>query len=50
MKQFPMDYQMLISAVSELDAILKQFKAYRLNRQRLETSIYNLRNEINSNI
>lgn len=43
-------YQMLISAVSELDAILKQFKASRLNRQRLEASICHLRNEINSNI
>lgn len=45
------DYlQMLNSAVDELDAIIKEFKKPRINRQRIESSIMNLRNSINSNI
>ena len=44
-------YQMLTSTVDELDAVLETLKeGKRINRDKLYTSIRNIRNQINHNI
>jgi len=44
-------YQMLTSTVDELDAVLETLKeGKRINRDKLYTSIRNIRNQINQNI